>query len=264
MNVTAVLAEDEPLLLAELVRQLNQAWPELQIVAQAKNGVAALERIRALRPQVAFLDIRMPGATGLEVAQELAEDAAADEAVPLVVFVTAHGEFAIEAFEASAIDYLLKPVTPERLAISLQRLRKRLEVASAASSAQALADQLAPLIQSQRAQPAQPLKYLRVGRGNSVHLVPLEQIRYFLAADKYVVVITSEADGEGLIRESLRELQARLDPQQFVQIHRSTIVNLDYVERADRDDLGRTQLKLRGVKPPLMVSRLYTHLFKAM
>ncbi len=297
MNPTALLAEDEPLLMTELASHLMSAWPELNIVAQAKNGIKALEQIRTLRPQVAFLDIRMPGLSGLEVAQALAEDTLADENVPLIVFITAYGEFALEAFERSAIDYLLKPVTTERLAITLQRLRSRLAESSQArdrpgDAAQELADQLAPLLRpvsvagsgigssgiagssisgsgftgpgtsnaNQTSMPA--LKYVRVGRGNSVHMVPLDQIHYFQAADKYVTVAT--ADGEGLIRESLRELQARLDPERFLQIHRSTLVNLDFIERADRDELGHTRLKLRGVQQSLMVSRLYTHLFKAM
>ena len=277
MKTTALLAEDEPLLMAELVSQLGRAWPEMEIVAQAKNGVSALDQIHALNPDVAFLDIRMPGLTGLEVAQTLAEDALADETVPLIVFVTAYGEFALEAFERSAIDYLLKPVTPERLAKTLDRLRDRLKHKPLSSdnpvsvrsgetlpvgSAQVLADQLAPLLRASGAVPAQALKYVRVGRGNSVHMLPLEQIYFFQAADKYVTV--ASASGEGLIRESLRELQAKLDPERFAQIHRSTLVNLDFVERADRDELGHTRLKLRGVKQTLMVSRLYTHLFKAM
>jgi DNA-binding LytR/AlgR family response regulator len=302
MNPSALLAEDEPLLMTELVAHLTSAWPQLNIVAQAKNGIKALEQIRALRPQVAFLDIRMPGLSGLEVAQALAEDTLADETVPLIVFITAYGEFALEAFERSAIDYLLKPVTTERLAITLQRLRSRLAESSQArdrpgDAAQELADQLAPLLRAVNAAgsgvggssiagssisdsgisgsgiagPGMPtanqtsmptLKYVRVGRGNSVHMVPLDQIHYFQAADKYVTVAT--ADGEGLIRESLRELQARLDPERFLQIHRSTLVNLDFIERADRDELGHTRLKLRGVQQTLMVSRLYTHLFKAM
>ena len=277
MNPTALLAEDEPLLMAELALQLKKAWPELEIVAQSGNGVKALESIRALSPDIAFLDIRMPGLSGLQVAEALAEDSQDGEAVPLIVFVTAYGEFALDAFERSAIDYLLKPVTPERLTKSLERLRERLRlkhlslqepatpgsaVAPASGAAQQLADQLAPLVRAAGAAPAQALKYVRVGRGNSVHMVPLEQIHFFQAADKYVTVAT--ADGEGLIRESLRELQAKLDPQQFAQIHRSTLVNLDFVERADRDELGHTRLKLRGVHKTLLVSRLYAHLFKAM
>lgn len=262
MNPTALLAEDEPLLMSEMASQLAHAWPELNIVAQAKNGIQALEQIRALRPSVAFLDIRMPGLTGLEVAQAIAEDALADDVVPLIVFVTAYGEFALEAFERSALDYLLKPVTPERLATTVQRLRSRLAQVGKIDPAQELADQIAPLLRGTGATPANALKFIRVGRGNSVHMVSLDQIYYFQAADKYVTV--ASADGEGLIRESLRELQAKLDPEQFAQIHRSTLVNLDFVERADRDELGHTRLKLRGVKQALLVSRLYTHLFKAM
>jgi DNA-binding LytR/AlgR family response regulator len=273
MNPTVLLAEDEPFLMNELAAHLQSAWPELEIVAQARNGISALEQIRALRPQVAFLDIRMPGLSGLEVAQALAEDALADETVPLIVFITAYGEFALEAFERSAIDYLLKPVTTERLAVTLQRLRTRLAESRPnpaelrLDSAQALADQLAPLLQSAHLQnssqpPATALKHIRVGRGNSVHMLALDQIYFFQAADKYVTV--ASADGEGLIRESLRDLQARLDPQQFLQIHRSTLVNVNYVERADRDELGHTRLILRGVRQSLLVSRLYTHLFKAM
>lgn len=263
MTPTALIAEDEPLLAAELIGQLETQWPELSIVAQVGNGIDAIEKTRQLKPSMVFLDIRMPGATGLEVAQALAEDPEEDQStVPLVVFVTAYGEFAVDAFEAAAIDYVLKPVTPERLALTVSRLRQRLEPRAAAHSAEYLAQQLGQLLAGARTTPGTLLRHVRVGQGNSVRLVPLEEVLYFQAADKYVIVMT--AQGEGLIRESLRDLQPRLDPDVFTQIHRGTIVNLRHVDRAERDDLGRTRLILRDARYTLMVSRLYAGLFKPM
>lgn len=283
MRTTALIAEDEPLLRLELARHLSELWPELEIVAQAANGPEALAMIREHRPEIAFLDIRMPGATGLEVAQAVAEDAERDDdPVPLIVFVTAYGEFALDAFESSAFDYLLKPVNGERLGKTLARLRQRLALnpprldappasgapgdgtdsGSPTATAEQLARQLVAMAERLRAAGAPLLRHLRIGSGNTVRLVPVEEVLYFQAADKYVVVMT--AAGEGLIRESLRELQPRLDPARFQQIHRSTIVNLDHVDRAERDELGRVRLHLRGHKTALPVSRLYASEFRSM
>lgn len=276
MHTTAIIAEDEPLLRAELARHLHALWPELDIVALAGNGVEAIERIREHRPDVVFLDIRMPGATGLEVAQTLAEDAVRDDdAVPLVVFVTAYGEFALEAFERAAFDYLLKPVNTERLDRTLTRLRQRLTQVGQvvqigqgrlesddANTAEQLARQLTAMAAHMSPPRGPALRHLRIGQGNTVRMVPLDEVLYFQAADKYVVVMT--AAGEGLIRESLRELQPRLDPARFQQVHRSTIVNLDHVDRAERDELGRTRLYLRGHHSVLTVSRLYAAEFRSM
>ena len=274
MSLTALIAEDEPLLRAALVDELQALWSELEVVALVDNGDDALLQIRQQRPSVAFLDIRMPGLNGIEVAQAIAEDAQHDDAVPLIVFVTAYSEFAVEAFDRAAIDYVLKPVTRARLQRTIERLQLRLaepfadtphdiaQQSDTTSSVERLVQQLAPLLATVRPTTSAALKFVRLGQSNSVQMVAVEQVRYFQAADKYVIVTT--AQGEGLIRESLRELQAQLDPDMFVQVHRSTIVNMGWVERADRNEAGHVSLKLRGVDRLLPVSRLYAHLFRAM
>ena len=274
MSLTALIAEDEPLLRAALVDELQALWSELEVVALVDNGDDALLQIRQQRPSIAFLDIRMPGLNGIEVAQAIAEDAQHDDVVPLIVFVTAYSEFAVEAFDRAAIDYVLKPVTRERLQRTIERLQLRLaepfadtphdiaQQSDTTSSIERLVRQLAPLLATARPATSAALKFVRIGQGNSVQMVAVEQVRYFQAADKYVIVTT--AQGEGLIRESLRELQVQLDPDMFVQVHRSTIVNMGWVERADRNEAGHVSLKLRGVDRLLPVSRLYAHLFRAM
>ena len=287
MTLTALIAEDEPLLRAALTDELQALWPALAIIAQVDNGDDALLQIRQLRPAVAFLDIRMPGLSGIEVAQAIAEDAAHDDAVPLIVFVSAYSEFAVEAFDQAAIDYVLKPVTRERLQRTIERLQLRLaeqsgedlsaelsvdptadkprkiaQQTNTMTSVERLVQQLAPLLATVRPSTSAALKFVRLGQGNTVQMVAVEQVRYFQAADKYVIVTT--AQGEGLIRESLRELQVQLNPDMFVQVHRSTIVNMGWVERADRNEAGHVSLKLRGVDRLLPVSRLYAHLFRAM
>jgi len=286
MKTTALIAEDEPLLAQSLQADLAALWPELEVVAVAPNGPQAQRDLLVRASDVAFLDVRMPGCSGIEVAQAVAEDWSADLPPPLLVFVTAYEQFALDAFRHAAVDYVLKPVQRDRLAQTVQRLKQRLAerasgpAGSAASGAiDSLAAQLRQLLAAPTSRdpsmaaydgnsrpdgsvPPQPLRAIRVGVGNTVRLVRLEEVIYLQSTDKYVNVVTREH--EHLIREPLRELVPRLDAQQFAQVHRSTVVNLDFVDTASRDEAGKLWLSLRGRKERLGVSRIYTHLFKAM
>lgn len=247
---TALIADDEPHLAAYLRDALARAWPELQIVAMARNGIEAAERIAALQPDFAFLDIKMPGLSGLEVAQGI-------EGATRVVFVTAYDEFAVAAFEQQALDYVLKPVKAERLAKTLERLK----AAEASPPADArLATALQRLLAS--APTASHLRYVRASQGELVHQIDVAEVLFFHADDKYTCVRT--AQGEHLIRTTITELAAQLDPARFQQIHRSTIVNLDHLTGTRRDELSRLFVRLRGHAAEMPVSRAYVHCFKAM
>lgn len=268
MNPTALIAEDEPLLAAGLQADLARLWPELQIVAQAGDGAQAVALALAHRPRLCFLDIRMPGLSGLEAAQALAEDWPDDAPFPLLIFVTAYDQYALQAFEAQAVDYLLKPVDPARLAVCVARLRQRMATPPPVNDAlqQAMA-QLRGLLggSAQPAAPAAPASRLEVIQaqvGNLVHLVPVGDVLYFEAADKYVRVVTAER--EHLIRTPLKELLPLLDPQQFWQVHRGTVVQARRIASARREDSGKVTLTLAGRPEKLVASRLYAHLFKGM
>ncbi len=254
MTVRALIAEDEPLLAARLKEALAQAWPELEIAGVAATGDEALALAERLRPELAFLDIRLPGLSGLEVAEELAERLG--EAVPAIVFVTAYDEHALEAFELAAADYLLKPLEEARLAVTVARLKERL---GAGGALEKLAAQLRAALAPRAG--AEPLREVRASSGNAVKLIPIGEVCYFQAADKYTSVVTPE--GESLIRTPLRELEPRL-PERFRRIHRGTIVNLDEVAAAVRDESGRVALRLRRRKETLPVSRVFAELFRAM
>jgi len=248
---TALIADDEPHLAAYLQSLLAKAWPELQVVAVAKNGIEAAERIAALQPDVAFLDIKMPGLSGLGVAQGI-------EGATRVVFVTAFDEFAVAAFEQQALDYVLKPVKAERLARTVERLK-------AAAEAPAEDARLATALQRLLAGPTAagaPLRHIRASQGDLVHQIDVAEVLYFHADDKYTCVRT--AAGEHLIRTTITELAALLDPARFQQIHRSTIVNLDHLAGTRRDELSRLFVRVRGRGEELPVSRAYVHLFRAM
>ena len=248
---TALIADDEPHLATYLQSLLAKAWPELQVVAVAKNGIEAAERIAALQPDVAFLDIKMPGLSGLDVAQGI-------EGATRVVFVTAFDEFAVAAFEQQALDYVLKPVKAERLARTVERLK-------AAAEAPAEDARLATALQRLLAGPTtagSPLRHIRASQGDLVHQIDVAEVLYFHADDKYTCVRT--AAGEHLIRTTITELAALLDPGRFQQIHRSTIVNLDHLAGTRRDELSRLFVRVRGRGEELPVSRAYVHLFKAM
>lgn len=252
---TCVIAEDEALLRDSLVRQLRQAWPELQIVAECEDGASALEALAEHKPQVAFLDIRMPGLTGLEVA------AAAVEETPhtQIVFVTAYDQYAIDAFERGAVDYLLKPITPARLATTVQRLQARTGNNDAAA--------LAALLERLGARPAAPaatppLTWITASAGRETRLILVDEVAYFRADNKYTTVVT--ADGEALLRTPIRELLAVLDPSTFKQIHRSTIVNLKAIAGIVRDDTGRGTVRLKTRPETLPVSAPFMTLFRHM
>jgi DNA-binding LytR/AlgR family response regulator len=273
----ALIAEDEPLLAEGLRADLAQAWPALQVVATVGDGLQAAEQTLALRPDICFFDIRMPGASGLEAAQALAEDwpdANTGAAFPLLVFITAYDDYALQAFDAQAVDYLVKPVDRPRLAACVARLQARMadRAAAAAPPVEALqgaVEQLRALLgtvmtaaTTGTAAPAQKLAVIQAQVGNLVHLVPVDEVLYFEAADKYVRVITAER--EHLIRASLRELLPMLDASLFWQVHRGTVVQAKAVATARREESGKVTLTLRGRPEKLTVSRLYAHLFKGM
>jgi DNA-binding LytR/AlgR family response regulator len=249
---TALIADDEPHLATYLQSLLAKAWPELQVVAVAKNGIEAAERIAALQPDVAFLDIKMPGLTGLDVAQGI-------EGMTRVVFVTAFDEFAVAAFEQQALDYVLKPVKSERLARTVERLKA---AADAPAEDARLATALQRLLSAPKAAATGPLRHIRASQGDLVHQIDVAEVLYFHADDKYTCVRT--AAGEHLIRTTITELAALLDPARFQQIHRSTIVNLDHLAGTRRDELSRLFVRVLGRGEELPVSRAYVHLFKAM
>ena len=275
MQATALIAEDEALLAASLAAELARAWPDLALLATVGHGAAAIEQALALRPDVLFLDIRMPGMSGLEAAQALAEDWPEGRPLPLMVFVTAYDQYALQAFEHAATDYLTKPVDPRRLAMTCARLQAALvQRRSAAAPGRTLAATLDPTLDATLAKlrsllaasahvpAAGPLTVIAAGAGAAIHMVPVGEVLYFEAADKYVRVVTAQR--EHLIRTSLRELLPQLDAQQFWQVHRSVVVRADAIASALRDDSGKLTLTLRGHADKLTASRLYANRFKPM
>ncbi|TFV99508.1 response regulator transcription factor [Oxalobacteraceae bacterium OM1] len=261
-TLRALVAEDEPILALTLVQTLHTLWPELQVGGVAENGIAAVTEALAQKPDILFLDIKMPGKTGLEAAQELAEDWPDGTPFPLVVFVTAYDEYALQAFEQAAADYVLKPVTEARLAKTVERLKTRLvQHQERNGELERIVGQLRSLMPGMPA-PAERLSIIRAAVGNAVRMIPVVDVVYFEAADKYVNVVTAE--GEWLIRTSLRELLPQLDGNQFWQVHRGTVVNVQCVSSAIRDETGRLSLKLRGRGEQIAVSRVFAHLFKQM
>ena len=286
----ALIAEDEPILAAALTHALQRLWPELDIVATCPNGVEALRQGLALQPDILFLDIKMPGKTGLEAAEELAEQWPDGIPFPHIVFVTAYDEYALAAFEHAAADYVLKPVNDARLGKTVDRLQQRLRdsgvgkgggngtatatvtaatapatTATAAPTAgTASDDNMARLLSQLQAMlpPAPRLQMIRAAVGNSVRMIALADVVYFEALDKYINVVCQ--DSEALIRTSLKDLLPQLDPQQFWQIHRGTIVNASAIATAVRDEAGKLSLTLRQHPAQLRVSPLYAHLFRQM
>ena len=272
---TALIAEDEPLLAQSLQADLPRLLPGLRIVASVGDGLAAVEPALALQPQLLFLDIRMPGMSGLEAAQALAEDGPGTPGsvpFPLIVFVTAYDQYALQAFDRAAVDYLLKPVQGDRLAQTCLRLqaalreRKHTPVAALPALQEAV-EKLRSLLPApgfavSGTAPVERLHVIPVGAGAAVHMVAVDTVLYFEAADKYVRVVT--AGPEHLIRTSLRDLLPQLDPQRFWQIHRGTVVRCDAVASAVRDESGKLTLALTNHPDRLAVSRLYAHRFKAM
>jgi len=247
---TALIAEDEPMLRAMLKARLAEAWPELVIVAEAGNGADALAQFAAHRPDIAFLDIRMPVRSGLEVAREIA-------AACHVVFVTAYDEYAVAAFDEGAVDYVLKPPAPERIARLVARLQARV-----AAPPLDLAALLARLAAREGLAAAAPLRWIRASLGPSMRLIAVDDVVYFQAEDKYTKVVTAE--GEALIRKAIRELFDELDQEAFWQVHRGTIVNLRAIDRVDRDWRDQPVIVLKGRAERLTVSRTFAPRFKAM
>jgi len=261
---TALIAEDEPLLARTLAHLLGDVWPELEIVAVAQDGVAAIDRALEHAPDVMFLDIKMPGKSGLEVAEAVADDWPEEKAEPLFVFVTARDEFALSAFERAAVDYLLKPATAERLQKTVERLRQRLATRAITPDADAMATLFKRVqsISTSVGGPGERIKVIRAGVGNTVRMIPVTEVICFEAADKYVNVVT--ATGESLVRMSLRELVSRIDAVEFMQVHRSVMVNANFIVSATRDEFGHYTLSLRGLSRPVKVSRAFGHLFRPM
>lgn len=254
----ALVADDEPQLAAYLCERLAAAWPELAIIGVAANGPEALRLIEDHDPDVVFLDIRMPGLTGLEVARRVGPGVH-------VVFVTAYDQYALEAFEREAVDYILKPVTEERLSETVRRLRERVArhapPEGLAAALEALGRMLPSLAGSLPSGPER-LGWIRAAIGNQVRLIAVDEVCYFKANDKYTSVFTR--DGEALIRTSLKELVEQLDPARFWQIHRSTIVNVGQVVSTTRDLSGRTSIRLKSRSETLPVSRAFAHRFRQM
>lgn len=246
---TAVIAEDEPLLADELVDLLHTLWPQLKVVARAADGVTALNAIGEHAPDCAFLDIHMPLLDGIEVAKRLGGRCH-------VVFITSYDQHALEAFDAGAMDYVLKPPTAARLLTTVERLKARLQHAPT-DARRALGD-----FRLQQQAPQPYLQWINASRGASVRLLTVEEILYFKSDQKFTMVVT--ADSEALIKKPIRELRDELDPIMFWQIHRSTVVNVYAVDSVIRDDRGNLTLRLKNRSETLAVSEAYTHLFRQM
>lgn len=270
---TALIAEDEPLLAQTLANELRALWPDIHIAATAGDGLSAVQLALQHCPDVLFFDIRMPGQSGLEAAAELAEEWPSGTPFPLLVFVTAYDQYAIQAFEAQAVDYVLKPVRTERLRQTVTRLQSALQQRAQHTPTPDL--QQDPVLAQLRAllslrtetthsePPLPPLQLLQASVGKALRMVPVAEVLRLEAADKYVRVFTVDGS-EVLLRTPLKELMQRLDAQVFWQIHRGSVVRASAIDSVTRDDTGRLSLRLKGHADTLAVSRLYAHLFKAM
>jgi len=254
---TALIADDEPLLRDALTRQLARAWPELDVVAQARNGREAIKFFEARRPDVCFLDVHMPGVSGIEAAHQIGRRAH-------LVFVTAYDQYAVQAFAEGVLDYLVKPVEAARLAETVTRLQDRLRAAQPASNTEALLRELA--VQLGRGAAAAPLRWIRAQVGQTLRLIPVDEIDYLRSDTKYTLVAWRGDAGhaEALISSPLKELLLQLDPAQFAQVHRSVVVNLRAVSHVTRGDNETAAIHLKGRPEVLPVSRSYLHLFRQM
>jgi DNA-binding LytR/AlgR family response regulator len=246
---TAILAEDEPILRAQLEKKLRALWPELEIAASVEDGAAALEALEEKPVDFMFLDIQMPEMTGVEVARHVAGRAH-------VVFVTAYDQYAIQAFETGALDYVLKPVTDERLQLTIERLKSKL--ATPPADLNAILSRLSQQIGPKK----ERLQWIKATLGANLRLIPVSDVLFFQSDEKYTRVVT--ADGEALIKTPIRELLDGLDPDVFWQIHRSTLVNVNAIAGVTRDFRGQAHVKIKGKDESLVVSRIYSHLFKQM
>ena len=258
---TALIADDEPLLREALARQLAQAWPQLEIVAQARNGREAVKLFEARQPAVCFLDVHMPGLSGMDAARHIGRRAH-------LVFVTAYDHYAVQAFAQGALDYLVKPVEPARLADTVARLQQRLQSAQPARNTEALLEQLAAqLAQLQAGAAAPPLRWIRAQVGQTLRMIAVDEIDFLRSDSKYTLVAwrgDGGVPGEALVRLPLKELVTQLDPARFAQVHRSVVVNLSAISHVTRGDNETGDIHLKGRKDVLPVSRSYLHLFKQM
>ncbi len=269
----AVLADDERLMRDQLRARLAEVWPELQIVAEAKNGIEAVQMVRQERPDIVFLDIRMPGLTGVDAARQIAQlpprEGQDDELLPEIVFITAYDQYAVEAFEQGVADYVLKPPERERLQRTVERIKKRLAAraggpdapdAPAAANMQQLLHQLAAHLSPGAAAPY--LSWIQASVGQAIQMIPVDEVLFFVSDEKYTRVQTAQV--EALIRKPIKELVEQIDPQRFWQIHRSTLVNVAAIAGVARDFRGRQIVSVKGHPQKLEVSRSYAGLFKGM
>ena len=255
---TALIADDEPLLRDALARHLAVAWPELEVVALARNGREAVRLFEAKQPDICFLDVHMPGLSGVEAAHQIGRRAH-------LVFVTAYDRYAVEAFARGVLDYLVKPVEPARLADTVQRLKDRLRAAQPAIATDALLEQLAA--QLQRGAAPAPLRWIRAQVGQALRLIPVDDIDYLRSDAKYTLIAwrgDGGQPGEALISTALKDLAAQLDPSHFAQVHRSVVVNLRAISHVTRGENETAGIHLKGRKEVLPVSRSYLHLFRQM
>ena len=257
-HLTALIADDEPLLREALQRMLAQCWPELNVIAQARNGREAIEKFEELKPAICFLDVHMPGITGIEAARQIGRRAH-------IVFVTAYDQYAVQAFAQGVLDYLVKPVEASRLAETVSRLKERLHAAQPALNSEDLLQQLAAALGKQ-AMPTH-LRWVRASIGNTVRLIPTDDIDFLRSEEKYTVVAWRE-DGkeprEAVVRLTLKELIAQLDTEQFAQVHRSVVVNLKAISHVTRGANETADIHLKHRTEVLPVSRSYLHLFRQM
>jgi DNA-binding LytR/AlgR family response regulator len=249
---TAILAEDEPILRAQLEGKLRKLWPELEIIASVEDGAAALEALEDRVPDFMFLDIQMPEMTGVEVARHVGARAH-------VVFVTAYDQYAIQAFETGAVDYILKPATDERLAVTIERLKAKLAAPTPPTDLNAVLARITDQLAGGR---KEKLQWIKATLGQNLRLIPVGDVLFFQSDEKYTRVVT--ADSEALIKTPIRELMDGLDPDVFWQIHRSTVVNVNAIAGVTRDFRGQAHVKIKGKDDSLVVSRIYSHLFKQM
>jgi DNA-binding LytR/AlgR family response regulator len=256
---TALIADDEPLLRKALARLLAQAWPELEVVAQARNGREAVELFDAHKPDICFLDVHMPGMSGVEAARLIGRRAQ-------LVFVTAFDQYAVEAFDQGALDYLVKPVEPERLADTVGRLKERLRTSQPLPDTGALLEQLVARLDRNAAAPA-PLRWIHASVGQALRLIAVDEIDFLRSEDKYTLVAwrgDAGKPGEALIRTPLKDLLEQLDAAHFVQVHRSVVVNLRAISHVTRGPNETANIHLKGRDELLPVSRSYLHLFRQM
>ncbi|WP_426174097.1 LytR/AlgR family response regulator transcription factor [Massilia sp. TWR1-2-2] len=253
---TAIIADDERLMRDQLRMRLNQVWPELEVVGEAKNGEEAVELVTRLKPDLTFLDIRMPGITGMEAARQIGGQSN-------IVFVTAYDQYAVEAFERGAVDYVLKPPEQERLQLTVDRLKERLAKPKAAAVvSDSVTQMLSQLAEKMAAPKPAYLQWIQASIGQDLRMIPVEDILFFRSDEKYTCVQTERF--EALIRKPVRDLAEELDPSLFWQIHRATLVNVNAIEGVTRDIRGRHLVLIKGKSDKLEVSRSFLHLFKQM